>query len=81
MSEQDELDRRLMVIRVEVGVALAALLVLSGLMLSGARAAELPCPPKHSGASLDESGTRKLIEAHRQRRQTSSRCFPRHDPS
>jgi uncharacterized membrane protein affecting hemolysin expression len=40
MTEQDELDRRLTVIRVSAGVALAALLVLAGLLLSGVRAAE-----------------------------------------
>jgi hypothetical protein len=51
MSEQDELDRRLRFILVAAGVGLAALLVLAGLMLSGARAADLPCPPKrlHAG--------------------------------
>jgi hypothetical protein len=47
MSEQDELDRRLRGILLMTAVALAALLVLAGLMLSGAHAADLPCPPKH----------------------------------
>jgi hypothetical protein len=47
-AEQDQLDRRLRVIRVVTGVALAALAVLAGLLLSGARAADLPCPPKHT---------------------------------
>lgn len=41
MTEQDELDRRLNVIRVSAGVAVAALLVLAGLLLSGARAGEV----------------------------------------
>jgi hypothetical protein len=43
--EQDELDRRLRVIRFATAVAIAALL-LAGLLLSGAHAADLPCPPK-----------------------------------
>ena len=47
-AEQRELDRRLMVIRVAAGVAISAFLVLAGLVLSGARAADLPCPPKHA---------------------------------
>ena len=40
MTEQDELDRRLTVIRVSAGVAVAALLVLAGLLLSGAHAGD-----------------------------------------
>ena len=44
MTEQDELDRRLAVIRVAAGVTVAALLVLAGLLLSGARAAEKQDP-------------------------------------
>jgi hypothetical protein len=47
-AAQDQLDRRLRVIHVASGVALAALAVLAGLLLSGARAADLPCPPKHT---------------------------------
>ena len=47
-AEQDRLDRRLRTIRVVAGVALAALAVLAGLLLSGARAADLPCSPKHT---------------------------------
>src|ERR1700716_3150292 len=38
-------DRR--VILFWTGVAFLALLTLLGLMLSGARAGDLPCPPKH----------------------------------
>jgi hypothetical protein len=44
-AEQDELDRRLRIIRCATGVAFAALLLLAGLLLSGARAADLRCPP------------------------------------
>ena len=48
---QDELDRRLRIIRFATGVAFAALLLLAGLLLSGARAADLWCPPKHEVAA------------------------------
>jgi hypothetical protein len=44
-AEQDELDRRLRIIRFATGVAFAALQLLAGLLLSGARAADLWCPP------------------------------------
>ena len=47
MSEQDELDRRRRIIHIAAAVAVAALLVLASLMLSGAKAGDLPCPPKH----------------------------------
>jgi hypothetical protein len=46
LPEQDELDRRLRVIRFATAVAMAALLLLAGLLLSGVHAADLPCPPK-----------------------------------
>jgi hypothetical protein len=46
MPEQDELDRRRRIIHIAAAIAFAALLVLASLMLSGARADELPCPPK-----------------------------------
>jgi Na+/proline symporter len=44
MPEQDELDRRLQVIRLATGAALAALLLLAGLLLSGAHAADVASP-------------------------------------
>ena len=46
MSEQDELDRRRGIIHVAAAIAFAALLVPASLMLSGAKAGDLPCPPK-----------------------------------
>jgi hypothetical protein len=46
MSEQDELDRRRRAIHVAAAIAFAALLVLASLMLSGAKAYDLPCPPR-----------------------------------
>jgi hypothetical protein len=67
MSEQDELDRRRLVIRVAAAAAVAALLVLAGLMLSGARAADLPCPPKHTACwqvrlAVDSFGETATVE-------------------
>jgi hypothetical protein len=46
MSEQDELDWWRRVIHIAAAIACSAVLVLASLMLSGAKAGDLPCPPK-----------------------------------
>lgn len=44
---QAQLDRALRVIRFASCVAIIAFIALVCLLVSGARASELPCPPKH----------------------------------
>jgi hypothetical protein len=48
IPEQRRRDRYLVIILFATGVASASLLFLPGLMLSGAHAADLRCPPKHT---------------------------------